>query len=424
MKKLRALNGYFLSSTQAMSKLKEFQLTTNITQYRDQKHPKKPLQDVVTRWWSTYRSLRRTRWLKKAIKGLIVTEQVTIEDLSPVEWSILHQVEIALETMAYWQRILEGDTYVTGSLVCVAIYKIREAYVNIISSAEADPSVIDLTRILLDDFDSRYQPSSSGKVTYFPEDVVGRMNRYVGLHQYFFFSSFLDPRTLPMLRIIITEEDYKRLKDDLILKMIELSKSSKRKIESAPSSQEPAKKKRATNKGKKTKDMFRGLNSNSKASMLQSDDNQVHIDCIAQLNRYIIDAESGMCPLHDDDDNFNDPLMFWQNNQVKYEFVAALARIYLPIPATSAPSERIWSRASRILSLRRARLKDDLVSRMMFVKENINFLRKHYVDLVKEERDEHLHASIHQELEFLPPLELPPALDELEVGQDDHLLNF
>ena len=69
--------------------------------------------------------------------------------------------------------------------------------------AEADPSVIDLTRILLDDFDSRYQPSSSGKVTYFPEDVVGRMNRYLGLHQYFFFSSFLDPRILPMLSVII-----------------------------------------------------------------------------------------------------------------------------------------------------------------------------------------------------------------------------
>ena len=127
-----------------MSKLKEFQLTTNITQYRDQKYPKKPPQDVVTRWWSTYRSLWRTRWLKKAIKGLIVTEQVTIEDLTPDEWSILHQIEIALETMAYWQRILEGDTYVTGSLVCVAIYKIREAYENIISSAEADPSVITL----------------------------------------------------------------------------------------------------------------------------------------------------------------------------------------------------------------------------------------------------------------------------------------
>jgi len=143
MKKLRALNSYFLTSTQAMSKLKEFQLTSNLTQYRDQKHPNKPLQDVVTRWWSTYRSLRRTRWLKKAIKSLIVTEQVTIEDLSPDEWKILHQIEIVLETMAYWQRILDGDKYVTGSLVCVAIYKIREAYEDIISSTETNPSVVD-----------------------------------------------------------------------------------------------------------------------------------------------------------------------------------------------------------------------------------------------------------------------------------------
>ena len=40
MKKVRAINGYFESSTQAMAKLEEFQLTSNITQYRDQKHPK------------------------------------------------------------------------------------------------------------------------------------------------------------------------------------------------------------------------------------------------------------------------------------------------------------------------------------------------------------------------------------------------
>jgi len=102
--------------------------------------------------------------------------------------------------MAYWQRILERDKYITRSLVCVAIFKIREAYVDNVESTEADPSVVDLTRILLADFDTRYQPSSGGKVTYFPEDEIGRTNRYVGLHQYFFFSSFLDPRILPIKR--------------------------------------------------------------------------------------------------------------------------------------------------------------------------------------------------------------------------------
>jgi len=146
--------------------------------------------------------------------------------------------------------------------------------------------------------------------------------------------------------------------------------------------------------------MFRGLNTKSKASTFHSDDDQVIIDCIAQLNRYINDAESGICPLQDDDENFNDSLMFWQKKQMKYETVTALAHVYLPILATPTPSKRIWSRASRILSLCWALLKDDLLSRMIFVRENINFLHKHYIDLVKEERDEHLHASIHHELEF------------------------
>ena len=242
-------------------------------------------------------------------------------------------------------------------------------------------------------------------------------------NQYFFFSSFLDPRILPMLNVIMSERDYNRLKDDLIKLMVEKSKSLNKNINDLVSSSEPARKKRLSGGAKKTKDMFRGL-SVKPASTIYKNDNQLSIDCIAQLNRYINDAQSGVCPLQDDDGNFNDPLKFWEKNQLKYEVVASLAHLYLPIPATSAPSERIWSRASRILSLRRARLKDDLVSRMMFVRENIKFLHKHYIDLVKEERDEHLHTLIHHELQYLPPLELEDDEKELDVGQDDHLLNF
>jgi len=52
------------------------------------------------------------------------------------------------------------------------------------------------------------------------------------------------------------------------------------------------------------------------------------------------------------------------------------------------------------------------------------FNPKHYIDLVKEERDEHLHTLIHNELQYLPHLELENDEKELDVGQDDHLLNF
>eukprot|EP00956_Cyclotella_meneghiniana_P010783 scaffold15090_cov50-Cyclotella_meneghiniana.AAC.2 len=38
----------------------------------------------------------------------------------------------------------------------------------------------------------------------------------------------------------------------------------------------------------------------------------------------------------------HDPLKWWKDHESKYPVVAALAEIFLCIPASSAPSERIW----------------------------------------------------------------------------------
>jgi hypothetical protein len=80
--------------------------------------------------------------------------------------------------------------------------------------------------------------------------------------------------------------------------------------------------------------------------------------------------------MYDVNDAFNDPLKWWKESCAKYPYVANIACKYLAIHATSAPSERVWSCLARILSLQRAHLSDDLVGRMMFLKENLVFLRK------------------------------------------------
>ena len=74
-------------------------------------------------------------------------------------WKVLHQIEITLKTMAEFQRILEGERYVTGSLVPLTIYQIRQSYSEAIESDYAEPSVANLARILLEDFDKRYTPA-------------------------------------------------------------------------------------------------------------------------------------------------------------------------------------------------------------------------------------------------------------------------
>jgi hypothetical protein len=83
MAKMGSVVGYFESSTKAMTKLLEFQRTSHLSIYKDQHWPKKPLQDAVTRWWSTYRSLTRLGFLKKAIRSLLVVGDIECKHTLP-----------------------------------------------------------------------------------------------------------------------------------------------------------------------------------------------------------------------------------------------------------------------------------------------------------------------------------------------------
>ena len=127
--------------------------------------------------------------------------------------------------------------------------------------------------------------------------------------------------------------------------------------------------------------------------------------------------------MYDVNDAFNDPLKWWKESCAKYPYVANIACKYLAIPATSAPSERVWSRLARILSLRRAHLSDDLVGRMMFVKENLVFLGKHYCSLRKKETLKDLHHLVDLEFNYLIAMNEDNE-EDIDVGKNDHLLDF
>ena len=135
--------------------------------YKDQKEPLTAIQGVPARWLSVWRMLRRLRWLKPAIMVLHVTGVIDCEVPSEQMWVILRQIKIALLILAKFQRILDAEDYVTGSLVVLAIYRIRKAYMKVYQSAHTNIAVKDLTAILLEDFDSRFLPiNDDGKVTY------------------------------------------------------------------------------------------------------------------------------------------------------------------------------------------------------------------------------------------------------------------
>uniref|UniRef100_A0A7S3PTX0 HAT C-terminal dimerisation domain-containing protein n=1 Tax=Chaetoceros debilis TaxID=122233 RepID=A0A7S3PTX0_9STRA len=94
-----------------------------------------------------------------------------------------------------------------------------------------------------------------------------------------------------------------------------------------------------------------------------------------------------MCPFHyndkgvhlfvngsNADKGFNSPLQWWKQNHREYPNIWMLAKRILSVPATSAPSERVFSVASLIATKKRGSLKPDNVNMLVFLKENFDLI--------------------------------------------------
>ena len=72
-----------------------------------------------------------------------------------------------------------------------------------------------------------------------------------------------------------------------------------------------------------------------------------------------------------------DPFKWWATNKINYPVLHKLAIKYLSIPATSVPSERLFSDANNLVTPQRNRLDSFLINQLMFLKRN----RKHINEL-------------------------------------------
>ena len=62
-----------------------------------------------------------------------------------------------------------------------------------------------------------------------------------------------------------------------------------------------------------------------------------------------------------------DPLEWWRKHEAHLPRLSKLAKKYLAIPATSVPSERVFSKAGELVSARRANLKPKNVDMILFL---------------------------------------------------------
>ena len=75
--------------------------------------------------------------------------------------------------------------------------------------------------------------------------------------------------------------------------------------------------------------------------------------CKNELNIYL-SFES--LPTVNKEGKHNNPFKWWKKNQCLFPTLAKLAKCYLAVQATSAPSERVFSQASLLITTKRTRL--------------------------------------------------------------------
>jgi hypothetical protein len=66
------------------------------------------------------------------------------------------------------------------------------------------------------------------------------------------------------------------------------------------------------------------------------------------------------------------PLEWWKMNERKFPILSNLAKKYLCIPATSTPSERLFSDAGNIMTIKRTQLLPSTFEHLLFLKRNWN----------------------------------------------------
>jgi hypothetical protein len=366
MGKARSLINHIAKSNQATEKLLNAQKHMN--SYVG-KAPVKVVVDVVTRWWSTWSAIDRLLYLRPAIQHLLADNQLPQKFmLLEAEWELLKDTKVLLDPFKKTQKYLEGEKYVTISMIPVCIRLIRKQLKETIQSADTNGYVKALASRMLKSFESYW-----GVDDFVPFDgkvVRGFRGRQVGVHPVVTIAAALDIRckNLSFIRDQQTKDEVFRTLLDLMKKI------SPQQVQPAAETQQqdPA----GENDSDPFFDMLMEMNNegnnegncrNGQKSLEEELEEYKSVPHRIVKSDGLAEVDKGMDPV----------LVWWRDNQQRFPTLAKLARFYLAIPATSAPTERIFSVASKVLTKFRSRLHSSKAGDLIFVYQNLEWYDDH-----------------------------------------------
>ncbi|XP_019715163.1 zinc finger BED domain-containing protein 1-like [Hippocampus comes] len=286
--------------------------------------------ETPTRWGSRQTMIQRVLEQERAISHVLKDDKKS-RHLVP-SWQdldVLEAVNKALGPLQDFTDALSGEQYVSVSYL-KPVLKLFNA--SILAEEENDTQLTkDVKRNILADLNEKYSDTVV-------DDLLD-------------MASLLDPRFRTKY---VDEEKVERVLSRVVEEIVSLMKTQQDVVQGAAGSEaeaepdDPPKVKR-----KKTLASFF-----KREGGAMTEEESVRKELTVYLQTTEVDSDV-------------DPFDWWKCHQTNFPHVAKLARHYLCIPATSAPSERAFSTDGNMVPCHRAALKPDAVDRLVFLAQNL-----------------------------------------------------
>lgn len=336
------------------------------------------IMDVATRWWSTHSMLERLLEFRVALSFVYVANRESmrkkkVPDLTDDEWTFVEQLNEFLIDFRRVQQSLEGEKYVTISLIPNYVHGLRLHLGGYANSLVNHSHIRALAKHLLQDFNERYVHSSLVNIfifairyslnlfirwgngtdgTVFAEhQTKGTNNRVKGLSLACMWGSLLDPRTKNFNPFCLIDKVAieNSLKEEC-LRLTPATAATEQSLRDNPIQNE------AQNEFEE-RFFYRFAHTPAPADPNpQQDENAIDRE-YEQFSR-----EAHL--LYSDD-----PLAWWRKKADTYPNLARVARRILAIPATSASSERLFSAAGITIANDRANLLPEAAEEIILLRD-------------------------------------------------------
>ena len=325
----RKLVGHFNHSVVATEALKRKHQQMN----SDTNHKfKKLIKDCSTRWNSSFFMLERLLQLHWPITAVLSDETVTKRsdrylDLKTEQWNLASEL---IKVLKPFDVATTFFSYEEGTTISCILPILHGVVQSLSFTADDSTSIRTFKDTVSKDIKRRWELDS-----YTSDNIL-------------LLSSMLDPRFKDLTFVPSNEKE--ALKDEIV-KRLEKIKEDQDKNHGEESSDEEIQ-----SKTKKQKPSALDY-------LLGPETEKSGLTAREELDTYLTEVEAPRS---------TSPTLWWKSNNSRFPLLCRIAMAFLNIPATSTPSERVFSTAGNTVTQQRSCLKPKNVDAIIFLNKNID----------------------------------------------------